>query len=98
MARLSARAATIGSLTLAGRHASLLCRLEMLLGNDIVTPEDEEPSGTVSEIDRLPKLAHIYKGSAKNIAPREEDDPLAATHRFAGKTVRAWGGVRGARA
>jgi hypothetical protein len=66
--------------------------LQMLLGSDIFTPPDDEAAGTVTRIERRETpLARIYKGSAEKIAARDDSDPANATHRFAGKTVRAWG-------
>lgn len=68
--------------------------LEMLLGNDIFTPPDEEATVTSVERRETP-LARVYKGSAEKIAAREDSDPDDATHRFAGKTVHAWGRFEG---
>jgi hypothetical protein len=70
--------------------------LEMLLGNDIFTPPDEEATATVTGIERRETpLARVYKGSAEKVAPRDDSDPADATHRFAGRTVRAWGRFEG---
>jgi hypothetical protein len=65
--------------------------LQMLLGNDIFMPQDEEPGGTVGPIKRTPPLARIYRGTAEKIAPRSDDDPSEATHRFTVKATPAWG-------
>lgn len=64
--------------------------LEMLLGSDIFTPQDDEAAETVDKIERPPKLARVYKSSAATISVRQADDPEAATHRWAGSIVRAW--------
>ena len=62
--------------------------LEMLLGSNIFTAEDE-PVGPVSKIEKPAKLARIYKGSTEKIANRTQDDRSEATHRFSGKTILA---------
>ena len=42
-----------------------------------------------------PKLARTYKGAAKSSSARDADDPEAATHRYAGTSIRAWGRFEG---
>lgn len=64
--------------------------LEMLLGSDIFTPQEEAPEG-VEKIEKPPRLAREYKGAAKHPTTREPDDPPEATHRYAGSSIRAWG-------
>jgi hypothetical protein len=66
--------------------------LQMLLGSDIFAPPDEDAAATVTNVERraMP-LSRVYKGAAEKIAPRGDSDPADATHRFAGRTVRAWG-------
>jgi hypothetical protein len=64
--------------------------LEMLLGSDIFTPQEETAEG-VDKIEKPPKLAREYKGAAKQPTKREPDDPPEATHRYAGSSIRAWG-------
>jgi len=49
---------------------------------------DNEP---VVYVGMSTPLARVYKGAAEKVAPRDDSDPPQATHRFAGKTVRAWG-------
>jgi hypothetical protein len=56
---------------------------------DIFTPQEEEPADTVGTIERPPKLAR--EAATRNAAPREDDDPVSASHRWAGSTLRAWG-------
>ena len=69
--------------------------LEMLLGSDIFTSQEDEPTQVVERIERPPKLARTYKGPAEHPTQREPDDPLDATHRWAGGIVRAWGRFEG---
>ena len=63
----------------------------MLLGSDIFTSQEDEPTEGVERIERPPKLARTYKGAAERPTRREPDDPAEATHRWAGATIRAWG-------
>jgi len=66
--------------------------LQMLLGSDIFTPPDDDATATVTGVERREKpLARVYKGAAEKIAPREESDPVGATHRFASPRIGAWG-------
>jgi hypothetical protein len=69
--------------------------LEMLLGSDIFTSQEDEPSQGIDEIERPPHLARVYKGAAEETARRLAGDPAEATHRFAGTIVRAWGRFEG---
>jgi hypothetical protein len=69
--------------------------LQMLLGSDIFTPHDDGAE-TVTKVERREeRLARVYKGAAEKIAERDGSDPVAATHRFAGRAVRAWGAFVG---
>jgi hypothetical protein len=65
--------------------------LEMLLGSDIFTPQEDEAADTVANIERPERLARVYKAGAKQPAPRQAEDPPHATHRWAGAKLRAWG-------
>lgn len=67
----------------------------MLLGSDIFTSQEDEPTQGVERIERPPKLTRTYKGPAEHPTPRDPDDPRSATHRWAGGIVRAWGRFEG---
>lgn len=69
--------------------------LEMLLGSDIFTPQEENDAEGVEKLERPPKLARTYKGAAKNPTNRQPDDPPDASHRYAGSVLTAWGRFEG---
>jgi hypothetical protein len=69
--------------------------LEMLLGSDIFTPQEDDAAEGIEAIDRPPRLARVYKRRAKTAARRTSDDPADATHRYAGSSIPAWGRFEG---
>jgi hypothetical protein len=71
---------------------AIIDSLQILLGNDIFTPADDEGPVTISNIEpRTSPLARVYKGPAEAISERMDGDPASATHRWVHKAVNAWG-------
>lgn len=72
--------------------------LEMLIGTDAFTgqaDEEAEHAAEVDQVERVPRLARVYRGRATYPRPREDGDPPDATHGSVEKKTPAWGRFEG---
>jgi len=75
---------------------SIVGALEMLLGNDIFSPQESEDGAVGVEAPEKPaRLARTYKGQARQPRARQETDPADATHAYVGAGISAWGRFEG---
>lgn len=78
--------------------AAIVEAVEMLIGTEAFTGQaDDEASApaTVDKVERVPKLARVYRGRASNPRPRTESDPHGSTHASSEKKTPAWGRFEG---
>jgi hypothetical protein len=71
---------------------------EMLIGTDAFTGQSDEEGAerpTVDKIERVPRLARVYRGRATDPRRRESIDPADATHSCVEKKTPAWGRFEG---
>lgn len=72
--------------------------VEMLIGTDAFTGQGDEASedeATVDTVERVPRLARVYRGRATKPRPRTTADPADATHVNVRADTPAWGRFEG---
>lgn len=66
--------------------------LQLVLGSDLFTADDAVDLGaTDAPLERVARLARVYKGQAAEARPRTDRDPDDATHSYVGAGIVAWG-------
>lgn len=71
---------------------SIVGALEMLIGNDIFSPQEIEDRAIGVDVpEPRVRLARSYKGQARDPRARQDTDPTSATHAYTGAGIRAWG-------
>jgi hypothetical protein len=65
--------------------------LQLVLGNDIFTPRDEEPLDVDPPVERPPMLSREGRGRAASPRPRTEGDPPNAEYSYVIDELASWG-------